>query len=108
MSVLLTFHIIVTIAMICIILIQKSDGGSALMGAGSSSSMFSARGVANLLTHTTAVLAAIFLILCISMTWLSTHNLKKSTSLLDGDVKKEMPVADGAKEKLDGEQKPAA
>lgn len=82
MTLLLTLHVLVTIAMIAIILWQKSDGSASLVGAGSSSSMFTARGVANFLTHTTAILASIFLFLCIFITWYSNHQLKKASSLL--------------------------
>jgi preprotein translocase subunit SecG len=102
MTILLTLHIIVTLAMIGVILLQKSDGGSSLMGAGSSASMFSARGVANLLTHATSILAALFLVLCIAMTWLANHNAKKQASLLDA------PVAAQTSESKDTNQTPKA
>ncbi|CAO4840608.1 MAG: hypothetical protein CNLJKLNK_00257 [Holosporales bacterium] len=70
MKILLTIHILVTILLIAVILVQKSDGGG--FGASSSSgNAFSARGAANLLTRTTAVLATIFMLLCIGMSMLS-------------------------------------
>lgn len=70
MKILLTIHILVTILMIAVILLQKSEGGG--FGASSSSgNAFSARGAANLLTRTTAVLATIFMLLCIGMSMLS-------------------------------------
>lgn len=93
MGILLTIHVIVTIAMIGIILLQKSDGSSALMGGGSSASMFSARGVANLLTHTTAVLATIFLGLCIAMSWLSTRQIKHTSEVLASKTAPAVPAA---------------
>jgi preprotein translocase subunit SecG len=54
-------HLFVTLAMIGVVLIQRSEGGG--LGIGSSQGMgafMSGRGTANLLTRTTAILAAAF------------------------------------------------
>lgn len=56
-TVLLVVHIIFVAAMIGLILIQKSEGGALGMGGGN---FMSARGTANLLTRSTAVLATLF------------------------------------------------
>ncbi len=59
--VLLIIHLFVTIALIGVVLIQRSEGGG--LGIGSSQGMgafMGGRGTANLLTRTTAVLAAVF------------------------------------------------
>ncbi|BDB96445.1 preprotein translocase subunit SecG [Candidatus Hydrogenosomobacter endosymbioticus] len=58
---LLVFHIIVTLSMIGVILLQKAESMSAGLSSSSGGSMFSARGSKNFLTRTTSVLAAIFL-----------------------------------------------
>ncbi len=92
MTILLTLHIIITLALIGIILLQKSDGGSSLLGGGSSANMFSARGVANLLTHATSILAVLFIGNCILMTTLSNKSIKQTASLLV-DAPKKDPVA---------------
>ncbi len=92
MTILLTLHIIITLALIGIILLQKSDGGSSLLGGGSSANMFSARGVANLLTHATSILAVLFIGNCILMTTLSNKAIKQTASLLV-DAPKTAPVA---------------
>lgn len=62
LNVLLTIHIIITVAMVLVILIQRtsSDGLSGLSGS-SSGSLFSGRTSANLLTRTTAILAVVFM-----------------------------------------------
>lgn len=68
---LLTLHILVTISLIGIILIQKSEGGA--LGIGSShTGMFSARQSANMLTRATAILAVLFFSLAISIAFIST------------------------------------
>lgn len=61
-TVLLVTHIIIAIAMVGIILIQKNEGGGLGIGSGGGTmgGLMSARGTANLLTHVTAVLATLF------------------------------------------------
>jgi preprotein translocase subunit SecG len=59
--VLRVLHLFVTLAMIGVVLIQRSEGGG--LGIGSSQGMgafMSGRGTANLLTRTTAILATLF------------------------------------------------
>src|SRR5208282_3119095 len=58
-TVLLVIHIMVAFSMIVLILLQRSEGGALGMGGGGSG-FVSGRSAANLLTRTTAVLAAIF------------------------------------------------
>jgi preprotein translocase subunit SecG len=62
-TILLIIHLFVTIALIGVVLIQRSEGGG--LGIGSSQGMgafMSGRGTANLLTRTTAILATIFML----------------------------------------------
>jgi len=82
MTVLLILHIFITLAMIGVILMQRSEGGGLGMGGGASSSMFSARGTTNLLTRATAVLAALFMGNCLLMGIISKHTVQESTSIL--------------------------
>lgn len=61
-TVLLVIHALVAIALIVVVLLQRSEGGG--LGIGSTGGMggfMTARGTANLLTRTTAVLAAVFM-----------------------------------------------
>lgn len=58
-NVLLIIHVILAIAMIGVILLQRSEGGGLGMGR-SESSLLTTRGTANLLTRSTAVLATAF------------------------------------------------
>lgn len=81
MTILLVIHIIVTVLLIGVILIQKSDGGG--FGASSSSgNAFSARGAANLLTRTTGILATIFMGMCILMTIISHNIVTKDANII--------------------------
>lgn len=59
-AVLLTVHGLIVLALIVIVLLQRSEGGALGMGAGSGGGFMSSRGAANVLTRTTSVLAALF------------------------------------------------
>jgi preprotein translocase subunit SecG len=75
-TLLLTLHFIVTIALIGTVLIQRSEGGG--LGIGSSQGMGSfmtGRGTANLLTRSTAVLAAIFMALSLALAIMNTGSI---------------------------------
>ncbi len=57
-NVIIVIHLMVVATMIGVVLLQKSEGGG--LGIGSTGGFLSSRGTANVLTRTTAVLAAIF------------------------------------------------
>ncbi|NHN91976.1 preprotein translocase subunit SecG [Acetobacter sicerae] len=65
---LLILHLLVTVSLIAVVLIQRSEGGG--LGIGSSQGMgsfMSGRGTANLLTRTTAGLATAFMLLSLML-----------------------------------------
>src|SRR3954471_7273734 len=83
-TVLLIIHLFVTIALIGVVLIQRSEGGG--LGIGSSQGMgafMSGRGTANLLTRTTAILAAIFMALSLALALLNRGTAGVGRSILD-------------------------
>ncbi len=83
MAILMVIHVFVTIALIGVVLIQRSEGGG--LGIGSSQGMgafMSGRGTANLLTRTTAVLAALFLGLSLTMAMLNRSTSVAGSSIL--------------------------
>ena len=63
---LLIVQTIVAIALISVILMQRSEGGGLGVG-GSSSGFMTARGAADFLTRSTAILGGIFIVLSIVM-----------------------------------------
>ncbi|WP_132031449.1 preprotein translocase subunit SecG [Aquabacter spiritensis] len=69
-TVLIVIHLMVVLALIGVVLIQRSEGGGLGIGGGGGSSggFFSARGSANVLTRATAILAAIFFVTSLSLT----------------------------------------
>lgn len=72
-TVLLVVHLIIALLLIGVILLQKSEGGALGIGGGGGGNLFSARGVGNALTRTTAFLALAFFITSISLTLLAIH-----------------------------------
>lgn len=83
MKVLLMIQLIVTLMMIGVILIQKSEA-SGLLGSsgGGGGGLFTARGASNLLTRVTAILAAIFMGLCLLMTAVNRHTSHNAASII--------------------------
>ena len=69
-QVLLIIHLLIAAALVVVVLLQRSEGGALGMGGGSGGGgggMFSARGAANALTRTTAILAACFLVTSLAL-----------------------------------------
>jgi preprotein translocase subunit SecG len=54
-------HVLIAIALVGVILLQKSEGGALGMGGGGMSGFMTGRSTANLLTRATAILAASFM-----------------------------------------------
>jgi preprotein translocase subunit SecG len=83
MNVLLIIHIFITIALIGVILLQRSEGGGLGLGGGSASSnVFTARGAANFLTRATAILAGLFFINCLIMGMIAKRQIHETSSIL--------------------------
>ncbi|HEX9701645.1 MAG TPA: preprotein translocase subunit SecG [Rhodospirillales bacterium] len=80
-TVLLVIHLILAISMVCIVLLQRSEGGALGMGGGMGGFM-TGRATANLLTRTTAVLAACFMFTSLLLAILA-NNERAATSILD-------------------------
>jgi preprotein translocase subunit SecG len=69
MQVLNIFHVLVAIALVAFVLIQKGQGATAgaAFGSGASGTVFGARGAGNFLTRSTWVLAALFCSISLTM-----------------------------------------
>jgi preprotein translocase subunit SecG len=69
MQVLNIFHVLIAIAMVAFILIQKGAGATAgaAFGSGASGTVFGARGAGNFLSRSTWVLATLFCLISLTM-----------------------------------------
>jgi preprotein translocase subunit SecG len=70
LNLLLVLEIIVSLALVAVVLLQRSEGGALGMGGGPSGFM-TARGAGDLLTRTTWILGAIFFVLALLLTIIS-------------------------------------
>lgn len=85
-TVLLVIHLIVALALIGAVMLQRSEGGALGIGGGGGGggNLFSARGVGNALTRTTAILALCFFITSISLTLIAVRGGGSGGSLFGG------------------------
>jgi preprotein translocase subunit SecG len=70
-TVLIVIHLMVVLALIGVVLIQRSEGGGLGIGGGGGGAgggFFTARGTANVLTRATAILAGAFFLTSIALT----------------------------------------
>jgi preprotein translocase subunit SecG len=81
-NVVLTVHLILALALIAIVLLQRSEGGALGMGGGGTGSM-AARSQATGLTKLTWVLAVCFIITSLTLTILATRS-GDGGSVIDG------------------------
>ena len=76
-------ELIIAVALIGFVLLQRSEGGALGMGGGGGmGGLFTARGAADTLTRTTAILAFLFFAVCIVLNILALHG-RDQTSILD-------------------------
>ena len=83
--VLLVIHMMIAAALVGVVLLQKSEGGALGIGGGGSGGFLTGRGTANLLTRTTAFLAAAFYATSIGLTLVAQHTTPTG-SVLDKPV----------------------
>ena len=72
-QVLLVVHVLIAVALIVMVLIQRSDSDGFGLGSGSGGHVLSGRASANLLTRTTAILAALFIINSLVLSVMAAH-----------------------------------
>ena len=79
-TVLIVIHLMIVLALVGVVLIQRSEGGG--LGVGGGSGFMSARGTANALTRTTAILATLFFMTSLGLGLLARYE-SKPTDILD-------------------------
>jgi preprotein translocase subunit SecG len=80
MEILLVVQVIVVIAMIAVILLQKS-GGDGFTGGSSPNSFLTGRASANLFTRITSVLATLFIVNSLVIAYIASHSERASSVL---------------------------
>lgn len=87
-TVILILHVLTAVAMIGFVLLQHGKGADmgAAFGSGASGSLFGASGSANFLSRATAVLAAVFFMTSLGLTYFSS-------STIDSGIMANQPAA---------------
>ena len=84
-TVVIVIHLMIVATLIGSVLLQKSEGGGLGIGGGGGGGGFmSSRGTANLLTRTTAILAAGFFVTSLFLSWLASYD-RKPASIIDAN-----------------------
>ena len=99
-SFLLVVDLFLACAIVLVVLIQRGDSGGALGIGGGGGGLFSARGKANFLTRTTAVLAALFFATSLGLAYLAKQD--RPASIIEGieqETQAEGQQQDGSTEK---------
>jgi preprotein translocase subunit SecG len=84
-NVLIVIQLLVSIGLVIVILLQRSEGGALGMGGGGGGmgGFFSPRGAGDALTRMTAVLAVVFFLTSLGLTILALHGRPQQASILD-------------------------
>ena len=81
LTVLIVIHLMLVIALIGVVLLQKSEGGGLIS---STSGFLSSRGTANVLSRTTALLAAGFFVTSLVLSWWASFQRHPSSIINTG------------------------
>ncbi len=73
----LVVHGLISLALVGVILLQKSEGGGLGIGGGNAGGMMTARGAADLLTRSTMILASLFVLTSVVLAVLATTNKRE-------------------------------
>ena len=100
-TVLIVIHLIIVLALVGVVLLQRSAGGG--LGIGGGSGFMTARGAANALTRTTAILAAAFFATSLGLSLIARYG-ERPTDILDRVPQQgEQGTGNGILDQLGGE-----
>jgi preprotein translocase subunit SecG len=88
--VVIVIHLMLVLALIGVVLLQKSEGGG--LGIGSTGGFMTSRGTANVLTRATAILGALFFATSLVLSILAGMNRKPAAIIQGGQS---APIAPG-------------
>ncbi|CAN5512244.1 preprotein translocase subunit SecG [soil metagenome] len=80
-TVIIVIHLMLVLGLIGVVLLQRSEGGGLGVGGGGGGGFMSSRGTTNLLTRSTAILAAGFFVTSLFLSWLASYERKPASIL---------------------------
>lgn len=89
-TIIIVIHLIVVVAMVGVVLLQRSEGGG--LGIGGGSGFMTARGAANVLTRTTAFLAVAFFATSLTLSIIARYGAQPE------DILERLPGTGGTEE----------
>ena len=89
-AVLIVIHLMIVVAMIGFVLLQRSEGGG--LGSGSTGGFMTSRGTANVLTRTTAILAAAFFATSLALSVIAGMDRKPKSILQNTSAPTSQPA----------------
>ena len=82
-TVLLLIHLFLAVALVIVVLLQRSEGGALGIGGGTMGGLVSARSSANLMTKTTGIIAACFIASSLFLAILAGNTVGSEKSIVD-------------------------
>ncbi len=92
-TVFLVIHILIAVALVGVVLMQKSEGGALGIGGGGGGGFMSIRGTANLLTRVTAGLATVFFVTSIALALMAGGHRKPASVVDPAPATQQVPAA---------------
>ena len=89
-------HVLIALALIGVVMLQKSEGGALGMGGGGMSGFMTGRSTANLLTRTTSILAALFFASSILLVMLGQYTRAPRSIIDEGGPSPTSPLTPGS------------
>lgn len=88
----LSIHLVVSICLIGLVLLQRSEGGALGIGGGGGGALMSGRGASDALARMTSIAGALFLGVSLLLTWLSGAGQDAGRSVLDSAPAIQQPL----------------
>lgn len=88
-QIILVIHVIISLALIGLVLIQQGKGSDigAAFGSGASNTVFGSSGSASFMTRTTAILATLFFVTSLSLAYFTAQKREPGSALSEEPVK---------------------
>lgn len=93
-TIVIVIHLLIVLALVGVVLVQRSEGGG--LGIGGGSGFMTARGAANALTRTTAILATCFFITSLALSLLARYYSDDPLDILDRLPQNQQQTAPGS------------
>jgi preprotein translocase subunit SecG len=101
-TVLLVIHLMVAVALVGVVLLQKSEGGALGIGGGGGGGFLTGRGTANLLTRATAMLATAFFATSIALSLIGKQASQRGSAFEGAAPASTAPAVPGEAPKTGG------